>query len=306
MVRLLLLTMLASCSWMFPYKRVPANRGIVKEFEGKYYSARLKKVIPYWVALPAMEEGKPLPVVYFLHGRNGTRHMFRDLGGPGVLEKYLGGGGQNYAVVALTGAYSVNGANHNTYWVNGARPKATPWATIILQEMIPWIEKTHQFGGHPSKRMIAGISMGAHGAFQLALNTKRQFNCVAGHSLVVRDYQSMSSEFPSLFGTPQDFAKRDPLSLLKRHRKGSYPFKKVWLDIGGQDDPRFIEWARGIESELVRIGFSRKRGDKIDVAREFPTGDHTYVYWTKRLPQYLDWYGKCFLAAGTNVGASHE
>lgn len=282
---------------MYPYKRIPANKGIVKEIEGKYYSPRLKKVIPYWIAIPVAYQDQPLPVVYFLHGRNGTRHLFRDLGGPGVMERYLGDGGLPYALVALTGAYSISGVNFNTYWVDGAGKKTDKWKTLLLKEMIPWIEKTHHIGGKTNKRMIAGISMGAHGAYQLALNS-RGFRCVAGHSLVVRDYPSMNSEFPSLFGGPKEFAKRDPLSLIKRYKtKRQVPFKQAWVDIGGNDDRRFLTWALNFKKELVRLGFSPKHGDVLDVGQNYPRGDHTYLYWTRRLPEYLDWYGECFKEA---------
>lgn len=280
---------------MYPYKRIPAHKGIVTEIEGRYFSPRLNKIIPYYLVMPAvLEEGQKVPVVYFLHGRNGTRHMFRDLGGPGVLERFLGTNRAPFAVVGLTGSYSANQKNFNTYWVDNAKDPKQAWATIILKEMIPWIEKEHNIGGAPSQRAIAGISMGAHGAYQLALNSPGTFQCVAGHSLVVRDYQSMTSEFPGLFGNPSQFAKRDPLSLLKNTKKGSKPFQHAWADIGGADDPRFLKWASAVGAELTRLGYSQASGDKIDVGVEFPQGDHTYVYWTRRLPQYLGWYGRCF------------
>lgn len=280
---------------MFPYKRIPANKGIVQEVEGKYYSPRLKKVIPYWLAIPSAFKEQQLPVVYFLHGRNGTRHLFRDLGGPGVMERYLGNGGTPYVLVSLTGAYSISGVNFNTYWVDGASKDSDKWATLILKEMIPWIEKTHHIGGSANRRLISGISMGAHGAYQLALNSKRMFRCVAGHSLVVRDYKSMSSEFPRLFGTQKEFSKRDPLALIKRYKfKRQVPFNHAWIDIGGNDDDRFLKWATVFKKQLTRLGFNTKNGDFLDIGVKYPTGDHTYVYWSKRMPEYINWYGDCF------------
>lgn len=285
-----LLLTLSSCAWLLRKDRIPANRGVVHEHEGVYYSPRLKKKIPYWVAMPINPENKVLPVVYFLHGRDGSRHLFRELGGPGVLERYLGNGGTTYAVVTLTGSWR----GHNTYWIDQPAGRKLPWASLILKELIPYIEAKHKIGGHWSKRMIAGISMGSHGAFQLALNSKGLFKCVAGHSLVVRDYDSMEAHFPGLFGTPLDFAKRDPLTLLRRiPTRRQVPFQKVWVDIGGADEAKFLEWDAQMAQELRRLGFSEKRGDKLDIGQEFPRGDHTYVYWTKRLPEYLNWYGQC-------------
>ena len=293
---LFLLTFISGCAWMYPYNKVPADRGVVNEIEGRYYSPRLKKYIPYWVALPERDdEDETLPAVFFLHGRNGTRHHFRDLGGTSVLSRYLNTSGRRFAVVSLTGSYSENNVNYNTYWVNGLRKGSHPWATIVLREMIPWIEQHHNLGGSPDNRMIAGISMGSHGAYQLGLTSQGMFRCVAGHSLVIRSYASMNKEFPGLFGTRTDFARRDPWSLLHIMQwKRQTQVKKFWLDIGGKDDPTFIKWAGRMEAELRRLGYAPALGDYFDAGVTHPQGDHSFTYSTQRLPEYVQWWGNCF------------
>lgn len=249
-----------------------AFAGKIEIFEGEIDSSS------YWMARPSGEH-KALPVVYFLHGRGGNRHMFRDLQGTQALENYLDQGGRPFAVVALTGTFE----GKDSYWINETRDH-------IINKIIPEIEKRHQLGGK-NQRLISGISMGSHGAFQMGLTT-RLFKCVAGHSLVLRSYESMNSQFPGLFGNRVKFRTRDPISLIKRHFwRWSVPFQKVWVDIGGKDVPEFIDRARIMEEELLGLGF---RPDTIDVARNYPEGAHDYNYWKLRMPDYINWYGKCF------------
>lgn len=258
-------------------------------FDGSVYSATLKKQIPYWLTWPKDRTGQTLPVVYFLHGRGNSRHMFRDLGGVGVVQRHTANNGLPFAVVGLTGAVNFK----DTYWVNGVSNKI-PWATIVLKELIPQIEDIHNLGGKAENRVIAGISMGGHGAYQLALNTRNMFQCVAGHSLVTRSYATMNKEFPGLFGSPKQFAARDPLNLLRaRKKKEQVPFKHVWVDMGGADEKYFIERAKLFTRELTRLGFSAQTGDVLDVGEKFPAGGHDLSYWTKRLPEYVAWYANC-------------
>jgi S-formylglutathione hydrolase FrmB len=262
-------------------------------FEGTVYSPTLKKHIPYWLTRPKERTVETLPVVYFLHARGNSRHMFRDLGGVGVLQRYTTSGGTPMAVVGLTGAVNFK----DTYWINGVSSKI-PWATIVLREMIPHIEAVHNLGGTQARRAIAGISMGGHGAFQLALKTQRAFRCVAGHSVVIRSYATMAQEFPGLFGTARQFAARDPLSLLQRLKaKAEVPFEHVWMDLGGADDPYFLARARSLAAQLTRLGFGANSLDVMDLGAKFPGGRHALSYWTKRLPEYVAWYGSC-LAPG--------
>lgn len=269
--------------------RQPSSE-IFTEEQGLIFSPIVNQEVPYWIMRPSIKSRKPLPVVYFLHGRGGSSQMFKELHGVKVYKEYLERGGKPFALVALTGTY----AGQDTYWVNDARVGGPQWADAILKQIIPKLENKHGIGG-VENRAIAGISMGSHGAFQLALNSKGMFKCVAGHSLVLRDYQSFSEHFPGLFGTPEDFAKRDPLSLLRRHNLSRrIPIDRVWIDIGGKDLPEFIKWALPFKKELERAGFGQIRPNYMDIGRDFPQGDHSYSYWIERLPEYVAWYGQCF------------
>lgn len=268
----LLIFFIISCAHQKP-ARIPSSLKLI-EIDSKIGD------VPYWIIKPEGEFFVPLPVVYFLHGRGGNRFMFRDVGGVKAMKDHLENGGAPFVVVGLTGTFD----GKDSYWVNETR-------TNILNSMIPEIEKLHSIGGDKN-RMVAGISMGSHGAYQLALTTKL-FKCVAGHSLVLRDYNSMNAQFPGMFGTKRQFAKRDPVQLIKRYKsKKKLPFEKAWVDIGGKDSAEFISRAKIMQDELTRLGFDES---VLDVASRHPMGAHDFPYWTSRIHDYVEWYGQCFL-----------
>ncbi len=265
-------------------------RSAFKITEGIYRSELVKRDVSYWAMIPTMQSRHPMPVVYFLHGRGGSARQFLEVDGTKMLEAHVKNGGRPFAVIGLSGRVD----NRDTYWVNEAR--GLPWADMLLKEMIPALEVKYFVGGHADNRMIAGISMGSHGAFQLGLNSQGMFRCAAGHSIVVRDYESASQQFPIAFGNRADFAQRDPMTLMQGFiDRRQVPLKKVWIDIGKQDDALFLRQARLFKRELARIGYSANHGDKLDV--DLTDGRHDYDYWKKRMPEYINWYARCFLSS---------
>lgn len=251
--------------------------------EGEISSTLMKAKIPYRAMIPKNISGK-IPVVYFLHGRGGNRFQFRDVDGEKIHQEK----GKKFAVVSLTGTFQ----GHDSYWVDDVTDKRWPWREVVLKEMIPQIEEKHHLGGSRDLRMIAGISMGSHGAWQLALTTG-EFRCVAGHSLVVRSFETMSEQFPGKFGTREQFEKRDPLFLLRQYQsRKEVPVKKLWADIGGEDSAHFVSQAKLVEAELLRL--KTHSGDHLDIGVQDTAGRHDYPYWKKHMPEYVDWYAGCF------------
>jgi S-formylglutathione hydrolase FrmB len=255
--------------------------------EGTFRSPTLKRDIPFWAMIPKTDTLKKIPVVYFLHGRGGSHKMFSELGGEAVWKNSFQRSTHPMAIIALSAKYD----DRDTYWVNEAR--GVRWADMILQEMIPWLEKKFSVGGTNDLRMVSGISMGSHGAFQLGINSNGMFRCAAGHSIVVRNFETASAQFPIAFGDRQEFAQRDPLTLLQRYADyRQVPLKKVWIDIGKQDDAHFRAQARLFGRELRRLGFSSPQGSHIEVEQR--DGRHDYPYWQQRMAEYILWYQNCF------------
>jgi len=279
-----LLLFIYACSFSSPRSPSSIYGRYVGELDETIYSTTLQKKVPYTIVGPLESSDETLPVVYFLHGRGNDRFMFKMHKGVMVLDAYVRYGGEPYVVVTLTG--------EDSYWVNDTRPGGLKVATAILNDLIPAIEEKHNIGKSKEKRMIAGISMGSHGALQLALNSNH-FRCVAAHSLAIRSFVNMHGEFPGLFGKQKEYDERDPLSLIRKFNdKKDLPFSKLWIDIGGEDP--FLPRAVLMQEEVSRLGLAQDDGNEFDFGKIFPQGKHDYKYWVRRMPGYIEWYGKCF------------
>lgn len=213
-------------------------------------------------------------VVYFLHGRNGDRFALENLG---ILEKlniFFNEKKLNFIIVAPE--------CHNCYWMNAAL-KDERWGDVVTQELISDVEKKYSVFHDPSGRLLAGISMGGHGAIQLILNNPGIYGLLAAHSPVFRNQEEASRDFSEQFGTGEDYRYRDPFSLIIfKNKKINVP---LWIDIGGSDFSLYntshfanLLNSKGVKGEL-HIG-------------EDEVGGHDDGYWKYHLLSYLEWYSK--------------
>jgi S-formylglutathione hydrolase FrmB len=137
------------------------------------------------------------------------------------------------------------------------------------------VDTTFRTIARARSRAIGGLSMGAHGALQLALNYPGEFTAVGAHSLVLRRFGSA----PSYFGTAADFAKRDPVQIVKSVGVAGCSFA-LWIDIGRADP-----WAANAEqfdAELSDLGIKHQW--------HVWAGDHSDAYWSAHLDDYLRFY----------------
>ncbi len=214
-------------------------------------------------------------VVYFLHGRTGNRFILDSIGIQNTLNEYYKRGGNKFILTSLDGG--------DNYWMNAAR-KNERWGDVVTQEFITEIENNYSVIRTSFGRVLAGISMGGHGAIQNALNHPGTYGAIAAHSPVFRTQEEATRDFPDQFGTGNDFQDRDPFSLiLNKGKKISTP---LWIDIGGSDFAftNTNNFANLIKSQNINNLELHIGEDKI--------GGHNTGYWQYHLLEYLNWYGK--------------
>jgi S-formylglutathione hydrolase FrmB len=216
-------------------------------------------------------------VVYFLHGRGENRFMIESLGLTEKPDQLADSGKQPFIVVAPEGG--------NGYWMNGAHTREK-WADVITQELIADVESKYAVKSGARSRILAGISMGGHGAIQLSLNHPGKYAGVAAHSPVFRTQEEASRDFSQQFGWGDDFQNRDPFSLMMI--KGKKLTTPVWIDIGGND---FAEGNTRAFADYLRSIGQPKASLHIG---EDGAGAHATGYWSYHLPEYLRWYSGVF------------
>ena len=220
------------------------------------------------------DPSKRYGVVYFLHGRGGDRNILRDLDACNQVDRYVDSGNTPFVMVAVDG--------QNFYWMNGAR-NGIRYGDVVTQELVRDTESKYPVIPDSRARILAGISMGGHGAIQLTLNNAGVYGAVAGHSPVFRTQEEASADFPDDFGTGVDYQYRDPFSLMLIFgRRLNAP---LFMDMGARDV--FLRNTVNFANTIRSLGIPAE----IHVGED-PNGAHEMGYWRGHFSEYLRWYGQ--------------
>ena len=244
-----------------------------------FTSAALGQTMPYYAYLPPGygESGRRYPVLYLLHGMGGSYEEWRSLGAFDAADRMIRAGEIDPVVIVLP-------QGDRAYWVDHANGGAA-WGRYTASDLVAEIDGRYRTLADASGRAIGGLSMGAHGALQLALNYPGTFGVVGAHSLVLRRPETA----PAYFGDPADFAKRDPMTLVTAKADIARSVS-LWIDIGEQDP-----W-----SPLARQFNTVLDGLQIRHEWRIGPGDHSAAYWSGNLPRYLRYYDRALTRGRTS------
>lgn len=117
----------------------------------------------------ASHPGARYPVLYLLHGSDGTAAAWTDLDAEALTE------GMGLVVVMPDGGSD----GWYTNWPGGAQPR---WEDFHVGELVPWIDAHEPVIAARSKRAIAGFSMGGFGAMSYAARHPDVFAAAASFS----------------------------------------------------------------------------------------------------------------------------
>jgi len=239
-----------------------------------FYSPFLGRAMPYRVYLPAGYDspdraGQRYPVLYLLHGVSGR---YDEWDGYGVSEV----ANALYYDGKFPAAIMIMPQGGLGYWAN--QEGGTPWSDYVARDVVQFVDQNYRTIPKREARAIGGLSMGAHGALQIALNFPEIFGIAGAHSPSIRDETSA----PIYFGTGGAFARHDPISLV-RNGAFSQPLQ-FWIDAGQNDS-----WRAG--AELLHKALTEK-----GVAHEWHvySGEHDGWYWGDHMWEYLPYYAKAF------------
>jgi enterochelin esterase-like enzyme len=234
-----------------------------------FWSASLTRTMPYRVYLPPgyTRGERRYPVVYLLHGMGGTDRQWQDVGVAATADRLIDTGRIAPLIIVMP-------EGENAYWVDHATD-GQKWGRYTAVDVVNDVDANFRTIARQRSRGIGGISMGAHGALQLALNYPGEFAAVGAHSLVLRRFGSA----PAYFGNATDFAARDPMAIVRARGKQGCSFA-LWIDIGDADP--WTTLARQFDGELTDLG----------IAHQWHVwkGDHSDAYWSAHLEDYLRFY----------------
>jgi enterochelin esterase-like enzyme len=236
--------------------------------DGTFYSAALDRPLSYLVWLPPdydADTARRYPVLYLLHGIGGDNREWLGYGVDGAATCLLAAGRiQPYLMVLPQG--------DEAYWLN--HTDGPRWGDAIADDLVAHVDASHRTIPDRASRAVGGLSMGGHGALQLAFNHPDVFGVAGAHSPTLRP----RAQTPYYFADAATFAKVDPITLARR--AGGLGTVRLWLDAGDADP-----W-------LPRIQLLHKTLDERAVAHAWQVweGDHASEYWMTHVADYLSFY----------------
>jgi enterochelin esterase-like enzyme len=136
-------------------------------------SASMKRTVGFNIYLPPQYEKEParrFPVVYFLHGSTGTESS--DAGLARYVHAEIVAGSIDPVIYIFP-----NGGAESGYrdWPDSYVKSET----LIVRELLPYIDREYRTIAQPGARGICGFSMGGGGAMRLALKYPNLFGAAA-------------------------------------------------------------------------------------------------------------------------------
>lgn len=245
-------------------------------YQRRFWSVSLNKEMPYSIYLPKGydSERKRYPVLYMLHGLGGNYREWEQSPLLKTATALIDSGAIPPMIIVMP-------EGGRSYWVDHAEDARANYGRYVSNDLVSYVDDAYRTIPARRARAIGGLSMGAHGAMDIALNNPGMFGVVGAHSLALRPM----GDALSFFGTPKNWAAHDPVTLCrsssKEIRNGDFA---LWLDIGKDD-----KWARdnvAFHHELEAAG--------IPHTFNLWDGGHDSAYWAAHVEDYLRFYGGAF------------
>jgi S-formylglutathione hydrolase FrmB len=246
------------------------------------HSDAMRKDLKVAVVLPgAYNQQKKWPVLYLLHGGQGS---FRDWLTQTTDKLLLHKLADQYNIIIVNPEGGLT-----SYYFDSPLDKESQFETFISQEVIDHIDRGYSTIKDRKGRMIAGLSMGGHGAMYIAAKHPDLF-CAAGSMSGVMNIntatwkvpaafaKSRADNFARLLGPPKDtlnpYTDYTIVGLTDKLKANDV---KLILDIGVDDF--LIETNRDLHQRLLANGTPHDYIER--------PGKHEWSYWTNALPYQM-------------------
>lgn len=209
------------------------------------------------------QSGARFPYVILLHGLSYRENQWEDLGMIDAINQGIRNG--TYPPMILVMPYMGNFGQVNQF------PPDPSYESVILEELVPQLERNFCLWQDRDHRAIAGISRGGFWAYSLAMRHPDIFGIVAGHSAF------FSGDTVSI---PPPF---NPLEIAVDSETLATDNIRMYLDNGASDSSGPSQ--QTFSSRLTASGIPH-------TYVVHPVGEHNNDYWSEHVDEYLAFYGQ--------------
>jgi S-formylglutathione hydrolase FrmB len=260
-------------------------------------SASMNRTLKAAVVLPASYASttRPFPVLYLLHGGSGGfRDWLTKVSDRTLLHRLA----DQYNLIIVT-----PDGDPTSYYFDSPLVKTSQFETFISKELIEKIDQTYRTVNDRKGRVIAGLSMGGHGAMYISSRHPGLYAAVGSMSGVMNINTAT-------WKVPADFAKsraENFVKLLGPAKEGEHPYPgytlvtlvdrlkanglPMLLDIGVDDF--LINTNRDLHARLLAANVAHDYVER--------PGAHTWEYWENALPFQLLFFSKILKANGIAI-----
>lgn len=235
----------------------------------RFKSAIAKLNVPYRVYLPPCysQTGKRYPLAILMHGSDRDETEWTDLlDVNGKLERGLALGALPPMILVMP--YGGELANSNSEF--GVRET---WEDVVVDELMPEVERNFCTWNDRAGRAIGGISRGGFWAFEIGLRHPDLFSAIGGHSAFF-DEDHIAKKYAATY---------NPLFLVETLTLPARLQPRIYLDVGADDYA--LNPIEEFHDKLVE--------HKIDADFVLnSTGEHNIDYWKSHVTEYLSFYGQ--------------
>jgi len=270
------------------YGNIAPIAGSVGLSAGFVKSSILDQRLEFWVFRPeGFGSVGSLPILYLLHGTWAASSDWIRLGEVHMTARRMMEGGEikPFVIVCLPDG----GRGDATGYVNWADGSGN-YEDSLMKEIIPFVEDTLEIHPQKTKRGLAGLSMGAFGAYHLGLRHHDVFGILAGHSGFYKaESLFLGIRVPRrrLFSSDDAVKQVSPMELVEKISRHDLPALR--FDCGTDDS--LLEENRHFESRLRKLGLPFEYD-------ELP-GGHDWNYWRENVKRTLLFMGRYFEAHKT-------
>jgi len=217
----------------------------------------------YRVYIPPcyQSSGKRFPYVILLHGLSYREQQWDELGLDESLDQGIRLGALAPMIVVMPWMGQIGQLN--------SFPPDISYETVILEELVPAVERDFCTINTREGRAIGGISRGGFWAYSIALRHPDVFGSVGGHSAY---FPNNTAEIPPA---------NNPLELAMNSSFVSEADLRMYLDNGAGD-------SSGPSQQLFSSRLSSRNIPHTYVVH--PVGEHNNDYWSTHVGEYLSFY----------------
>lgn len=245
-------------------------------FRDSYVSAAMGRRVQFNVYLPpsyTRTTRARFPVVYMLHGFNGSNIEWEARDIDAVIDGLVGDAGIAESIVVFPDGDS-------GWYVDTSAGK---FRSMIVNEVLPLVDDVYRTIPDRQHRGLSGVSMGGQGAFTIGLTFPDLFSSIASHMGAL--------SLPPLIGTPAERAanaRLQPIALVTATSAADLRRHRYYFDGGDQDDFGFGVAARNMSVALASKGIQHDY--------QLGPGRHADSYWMPKLDRSFGLHSAQFRA----------